>query len=248
MSLIPSPRHSADDLAVWARLERLDRLRVLQGSRRMDRLESTAMGHIREFLETGPAWVGTSWGKDSVVVAHLARRVDPEIPVCWVVTPKWETPECWAVRDAFNEAHPGLYREYSDHELPISVDGGTGLPVALINDAEDWPPVQDFGPRYITGVRSEESASRKSRQRRYGVASKNTCAPITTWRGDDVFAYLCRYDLPIHPAYAMSRGGLLDRRWLRVAPLGGIRGIGMGRRQWERHYYEDIISRLESGE
>lgn len=200
------------------------------------------MGAIASFASDGPLYVGVSWGKDSVAVAHLARRVDPAIPLCWVITPRWETPECWAVRDAFLTAHPGAYREYLDHELPIVVRDG--LPVALVDDSETWPPAADFGRRYVSGVRAEESGARTRRMRAFGVATTNTCAPIGWWTAEDVFGYLHRHGLPVHPAYAMSHGGLIDRRRLRVAPLGDVRGTGMGRRQWEREYYGCEIGEL----
>lgn len=58
----------------------------------------------------------------------------------------------------------------------------------------------------------------------------------------DVFAYLAARDLPVHPAYAMSHGGRLDRRWLRVGSIGGTRALGRGRMEWESAYYGDVIT------
>lgn len=57
----------------------------------------------------------------------------------------------------------------------------------------------------------------------------------------DVFAYLHKHDLPVHPAYAMTMGGFYDRRWLRVSSLGGLRGADRGRAEWEQQYYGDIV-------
>ena len=59
------------------------------------------------------------------------------------------------------------------------------------------------------------------------------------WR----FAYLYRHDLPIHPAYAMSFGGALDRRWIRVSAVGGERGAEKARADWEEYYYPEIVAR-----
>ena len=92
----------------------------------------------------------------------------------------------------------------------------------------------------IYGLRADESSGRRQRARFVGESSANTCAPLTWWSGMDVFAYLAANDLPIHPAYAMSRGGLLDPCRLRVAPIGSVEGTGMGRREWERHYYPEL--------
>lgn len=243
MPLIVTDRHAPEDLEVWARLERLDRLRVLQGRRRMDRMEAAAMEAIRDFFAAGPGYVGTSWGKDSVVVAHLAWRVDPEIPVVWCRLEPYDNPHCVQVRDAFLSVHSGAYHEVTVQGPPL-VDGS--LPTGARRPAFALA-AERFGDRYVSGVRSEESGARKLREMHFGIATDRTCAPITRWTGEDVFAYLCRYELPIHPAYAMTRGGRLERKRLRVASLGGLRGIGVGRREWERHYYGEELARLGIG-
>lgn len=73
-----------------------------------------------------------------------------------------------------------------------------------------------------------------------GLSSLHTCAPIGWWSDTDVFAWLAARDLPVHPAYACSMGGMLERRHLRVAGIGGDRGTGFGRREWERRYYPEM--------
>lgn len=76
-----------------------------------------------------------------------------------------------------------------------------------------------------------------------GTTTRYTCAPLTRWTGDDVFAYLARGDLPVHPTYACTMGGKLDRRRLRVATLGGWRG-GPDRRAHEMLYYSEEMRAL----
>ena len=58
------------------------------------------------------------------------------------------------------------------------------------------------------------------------------------------FAYLAQHDLPVHPVYAMSMGGVIDRSKLRVASLRGRSGTGMGRREWEDLYYPEFMKWL----
>lgn len=137
------------------------------------------------------------------------------------------------MRNAFG----GDVHEYVD---PVELINGS----IVIEDGEDWPPVEDFGPRYVYGLRIDESRARRLRFAQHGISSKNTCAPLSTWTYMDVFAYLLEHGLPIHPAYAQSMGGALSPEWLRVAPLGGLRGVGRGRRAWEWHYYPDEMSAL----
>lgn len=235
MPLIVSPRHSPEDLEHWQRMARLDWLRGQD--RRWPRREAKAMQVIRDFR---PDYCGVSWGKDSVVVAHLCRRVDPGIPLVYMIDGEWENPDCRLVRDAFLADYPGAYFEYvTPPQLQTAPDGRV------------WPIWADFrvakrahGPRYVSGVRAQESRVRRMRAAKYGESSPNTCAPITYWQAEHVFAYLARHGLPIHPVYAMSRGGTLDRDWLRTSPLGGERGTELGRTEHEEHYYHDEMSRL----
>ncbi len=81
----------------------------------------------------------------------------------------------------------------------------------------------------------------------HGISSLRTCAPIGWWTGGDVYAYLHQHGLPVHPAYACTMGGELDRDRVRVASLGGTRGTEFGRRQWEWAYYRDEIAVLFGG-
>ena len=60
----------------------------------------------------------------------------------------------------------------------------------------------------------------------------------------DVMAYLARFNLPVHPAYGMLGSGRYDRERIRVATLGGERGGGAGRREWESEYYGDVLNRI----
>lgn len=78
-------------------------------------------------------------------------------------------------------------------------------------------------------------------QQRWGDASTNAARPIGRWKATEVFAYLHKHNLPVHPAYAMSNGGAHDRRWLRVHALGGVTGADRGRSDWEEAYFGDVI-------
>jgi phosphoadenosine phosphosulfate reductase len=251
--LIRSPRHTAADLAAWERLERYDR--ALATSPRLARLEERAIDVIRAFAAAGPCYAGVSWGKDSVVVAHLVLRADVGIPIAWFPAGRVENPDCALVRDAFLAMHPGIdYREIeaAGDMLPAFapgdelVSGEAGAHVGHDGYQAEFERVSRLlGRRYISGVRAEESGIRKLRMRISGVAGRNTCRPIGWWKGEDVFAYLAKWDLPIHPAYAMSFGGALDRRTLRVSTIGGERGRRFGRREWEARYYPETLAVAE---
>lgn len=229
--LVDSPRLTDEDRAAWAVLARRFRRPAWQ----VDRWTRHAQGAIRRFLASGPAHVGVSWGKDSVTVAHLTRGVSPDVPCCWVRLPGADNPECPAVRDAYLDRWPSNYVEI-DAPPPTYRDGWLVTGARRVGYAA---ADRELGARRILGIRAAESSTRELSAAVHGVATERVCRPILHWPTAEVFAYLLRHDLPIHPAYAMSDGGRLDIERLRVASIGGRRGAGAGRREWERRYYGD---------
>lgn len=175
-------------------------------------------------------------------VAGLIAASGLRIPLVWVrVEPKLN-PDCLLVRDAFLARHPHVeYREIVVH--CARKENGTWDAKGTLERGFERA-AEAFGDRHISGIRSQESAHRKLREARHGVMTERTCAPITRWSGVDVFAYLHRANLPVHPAYACSYGGALERDRIRVAHLGGSRGTGHGRREWEWAYYREEVAAL----
>lgn len=238
--LLESEKHSARDLEEWRRLERYDE--TLAASPALERRTRRAIRVMEDFAKRVDCYVGVSWGKDSVVVAHLAS-LSPALtglPLVWVRVDPISNPDCEAVRDAYLASSRQPY-----HEITTHCTWSDGEWHATGTLEEGFARAKSaFGEAHVSGVRSDESNMRKLRTMRWGESSKNTCAPIARWSGLDVFAYLYKHNLPIHPAYAMSFGGMTPRERLRVASLGGKRGTGMGRRQWEWHYYPEKMHEL----
>jgi len=99
------------------------------------------------------------------------------------------------------------------------------------------------GERHISGVRAQEARVRRLRMITHGESSPNTCAPIGWWDMADVFAYLHKHDLPVHPAYAQTYGGAFSREDIRVDALGGA--TGSNRVEWEGRYYGEEIESIK---
>lgn len=228
--LIRSPRHRPDDLALWRRWEAVDRAR----GRHLARKTSRAVEALRSFAAAGPCYAGTSWGKDSVVVAHLVATTCPEVPLVWIRVEPIANPDCALVRDAFLARWRCRYAEIV-RRCAVDDDGEVHATGTLESGFKE--AASRYGPRHVSGVRADESAQRKLRVMRWGESTEMTCAPIARWTSRDVFAYLAHHDLPVHPAYACLGGGRWDRERIRVASLGGRRGQGHGRAIWEREYY-----------
>lgn len=239
--LIGSLRHRPADHAFWDELFATDVKLV----RKLPPYVARARGALAEFVRGGGCYVGTSWGKDSVVVVHLAREFD--VPVVNLRCVPSRNPDCDLVRDAYLSRFDCEYREelcdygsiYSQH-LPLqSHDVETDK---VWNAA--WRRVNKWRPRHISGVRSEESNVRRIRMMRWGESTKMTCAPIGWWPTWAVFAYLAAHDLPTHPAYGCLGGGRWPRDRIRVAEIGDSHGRGGGRAEWEAEYYSDVLRRI----
>lgn len=235
MALIVVPQHRPEDLAAWERLEREDAAWATLPEFHARIRE--ALMEIRTFADRGPCYVSTSWGKDSVVVAHLAWTLREEeeldIQLAWTRVDPVSNPHCPAVRDAFLSRWPMPYREFRAECL--FDECGHRLP--SVGPREVTPDlIREMGRRWIGGLRGEESGMRARRIER-GLSLRSSCQPIGHWTDRDVFAYLHTHDLPVHPAYAMSFGGSIDRGRLRVGTVGGHHGTGHGRAEWEEAYY-----------
>lgn len=237
--LITSRRHTAQDLSSWDAAARYDQ-------RLGDSVDdSHALEVIKRFASLGPCAATTSWGKDSTVLVDLIGRTGLNIPIVSLVIDGYEMPGTDQVRDMMLERHPHLL--YDELILPPQPNRWWSEETIERSkyDADiGWRLITErYGPRRMTGIRAEESRLRRMVQRRWGDFSDNACRPIGRWTAIEVFAYLHKHGLPVHPAYAMTYGGHLDRRWVRVHALGGVTGADRGRSEWESSYFSDVIAR-----
>lgn len=237
--LIASKRHTADDLALWEELQGTDRMLA---NRKLHQMASQAAVVIRRFAESGGCYAGVSWGKDSVVLAHLIVASQVDVPLAWVKQRPLYNPDCELVRDAFCKRFPSVRYD----EIEVAMTRGKTTWHATGSLESGFAKARErHGGRHLSGIRSQEAGGRAIRQAVFGTTSNNTCAPLTYWKHKHIFAYLAMYDLPVHPVYAMLGGGRWDRDKVRVCSLGGQRGAGIGRAEWEDEYYGDVLARLK---
>lgn len=233
--LVPSQRHRPDDLEAWAIWERADAANAVR--LRPERAADT----ILRFAQGRRGYVGVSWGKDSTVLADICCRAGLDWPLVWVRVEPIANPDCHLVRDRFIAMHPGI--AYDEIEVCCWRDAD-GVHARGTLERGFSQAVARYGPCHISGVRADESGPRKRRMATFGCSTERTCAPLGWWRGEDVYAYLHSQGLPVHPAYACTFGGLLDRARVRVASLTGQRGTGHGRYEWEDAYYHEALQRI----
>lgn len=244
--LIQSGRHSRQDIATWATREQSDAIWSRIDS--YARMQSRSRAAIQSFVareSDGWCYCGVSWGKDSVVAADLVSRYAPGVPIVWVRVDPDYNPDCLLVRDEFLRTHPSMQYE----EVVVTRDPGPYRVHGTLESGMQIAAEKLGATRYISGVRADESAVRKARMRNWGESTLRTCAPIGWWTARDVFAYLHARGLPVHPAYACSMDGMLDRARIRVGPLGGPvgerPGDNWGRVEWERRYYGRRLDEIE---
>lgn len=240
--LMPSPRHTDADLALWAEYEAADLAHAKELCVKVDK----SIDAIKHFAEHGSFYCAASGGKDSMVIADLMMRSHPA-PLVYAKAIPTANPDCAAVFDAFKEVWPSA----DIHTVQVDYRPNRNLPIAeklQLGTRAFLNAFKQFGSRRVTGIRQEESSSRRISAAVHGESTANVCRPILRWSTTDVFAYLAVRKLPVHPAYAMLGGGRWDRNRLRVDELAGMTGDGMGRALWEREYYADILAQMNQSE
>jgi phosphoadenosine phosphosulfate reductase len=228
--LIASPRHTKADLALWRDLEEADIAHATRTELVLRVRE--AANDIRDFART-PCYAGVSWGKDSTVLLDLICQSGVTIPIIWLRYGLATNPECYMVRDSMLRRWPDIdYRE---------IDVGDSETMR-----DDFRPACESAgtDRYLSGIRGDESGTRKMSIRHLGIDTGRTCRPLGWWKAADVFAYLAYNELPVNAVYGMLGGGRWPRQHIRTSSIGGERGSNFGRAEWEREYYGDELRKI----
>ena len=247
MSLIRVPEHRLEDLEAWTAVSAHDL--AWTATTGFVRRVTEAQRELTRWLDEDRApYISVSWGKDSVCLAHLAHLAPTDAELARVTYPHLDNPYSNLVRDAFLARWPFPYREVEvvTATPPVYREPHV-LDQAWFEDV--WTPawgdalaeLADYYDSYATGIRAQESRARRMRLARHGIATDVTCAPLSRWTAQDVWAYLAIHDLPVHPTYAMAYAGSLDRDWLRVDFLS----LPVGQQGDRAQHEEDYLWRQE---
>lgn len=243
--LINSPRLTKADIDQWNASLEIDarhcdtpgyHYRIQQAKRSIKAFVSSR--------QDGRYYAGLSFGKDSLVMCHLMREAAPHMPIINIRNLENFNPDSLAVESALISgvlAHDYSVITYDYRNADESYYDSAGNPVKWHGILRELKA--QLGA-HITGIRADESAKRNRRVRIFGLETEYSFAPLAYLTVHDVFAYLYENDLPVHPVYAMTGGGRWDKYRLRVAAIGNPEGRGVGRLQWEREYYGDILARM----
>ena len=182
--------------------------------------------------------VACSFGKDSMVVVHLAISIKPDIPIFTIMTP-YKPKETFEYKDkmiklwnlniteyrAKKDVPHGLWKTLPDECCKILKVEPTK---EAVKDLDAW----------ITGLRSTEGRTRTEYQEwelKGGLMKVN---PILYWTEGDVWRYIAIHEIPVHPWYAEGYRSIgcepctviggdneRDGRWAGTSKCGGECGI-----------------------
>lgn len=226
--LIITDRHTSADLECWADYEEMDAL-ISVPRWKIEQSKRVMAGWL---VSHADAVAMTSWGKDSGVMLHLLAMMGATMPVVHVATDH-ANPDADLVRDAFLAQWPFDY-----HEPTYVYDE------VAKNDGHWKDAARRFGQHRITGIRKDEAGIRELVYARWGFSSENSCRPLSLWTGEEIFAYSYQQGIPLSPVYGYLGGGRWPRPMIRMHSLAGKSGDGIGRTEWEREYYPDMLARI----
>jgi len=245
--LIQSDRITKEDYEIWKEYEEIDQINSLSSN--LNKKIEKSQIEIKKFIQKGNCYLGVSWGKDSVVTADIILRSGINIPIVHLYCIPSHNFECDKVRNYFLKIYPNCnYKEIIVDYSNIYSSNFCSTDQDKLTDIEFYKGFKEaeklFGINHISGVRGQESNIRTLKMKRWGMTTENTCTPIGYWNDMDVFAYLYKYNLPVHPNYGMLGNGRWKRERIRVAEIGDIHGNGGGRVEWEQEYYSDILAKI----
>ena len=182
--------------------------------------------------------VGCSFGKDSVVLVHLALQVKPDIPIFSVMTP-YKPQETLDYKDKLTKLWNLNIKTYmSAEEVPEGMWNEDPDKCCQILKVEPTKEALKDYDAWIAGLRNTEGRTRKDYQvweEKGGLMKVN---PILYWTEADVWRYMAVNAIPVHPWYALGYrsigcapcsniGGELERdgRWKGTSKCGGECGI-----------------------
>lgn len=155
-----------------------------------------ALNDIKMMLQISPnSYVTLSWGKQSIIVAHMVFSISSEIPCVHWSNPNSEMfANFAATRDKFLGRWPLNYIEYPEGDTDLRGNGKRYM--------------QKHGLTGVfIGLAAEESKGRKytlkdgkETIRRYKNGTWR-CCPLAAWKTHDLAAYIASYDLPLLSPY-----------------------------------------------
>jgi len=185
--------------------------------------------------------VANSLGKDSSVVWHLARRVNPRIRG-FIVTTRFKPVETQQFMAQETARHPGLRIFRNEQEIPERLhETDPDRCCDILKVQPTRRAIEEMNVRcWVTGLRCTEGRTRTDfreiEERDQGLIKLN---PILIWYEREVWQYLALHQVDVNPLYARGYRSLgcwpctkiaqgADERagrWIGTSKCGGECGI-----------------------
>ena len=244
--------------------------RHLAGLRRTTHNTTELIDRIATHLDDHDGYVAFSGGKDSLVVLHLARQADPNVPVCFYDS-GLEYPETLTyiadLADAWNlnlETIPAprptleilvANGTWSHHRTvssnPSLFNNNIAIPAARAHERH--------GNGQLWGLRRQESASRRVM---FAMALRQdpsggichlkdgtvTFSPVWNFTDQDIWGHITRNKLPANPVYDKLIALGAPPAAVRVSNLVDATQLENGRLVWLKRgwpsLYQSIVDAL----
>ena len=182
--------------------------------------------------------VASSFGKDSIVIVHLAIAIKPDIPIFTIMTP-YKPKETFEYMNKITELWNLNLTEYrATEEVPNDLWKTDPDECCRIFKVEPTKQAVAELDAWISGLRSSEGRTRTDYKEWEQKGSLMKVNPILAWTEADVWRYTAVNQIPVHPWYAegyrsigcapcSSPGGEFERdgRWKGTSKCGGECGI-----------------------
>jgi len=185
--------------------------------------------------------VANSLGKDSCVVWHLAKRVDPDIRG-FIITTRFKPAETKQFMREMVEWYPDLRVFHNDVDIAeklYKTDPDKCCELLKVRPTRRAVEEMNVGC-WVTGLRCTEGRTRTDfdeiEERDKGLVKLN---PILLWKEREIWQYLALHQVPVNPLYAegyrslgcepctniVSGGDERAGRWIGTSKCGGECGI-----------------------
>jgi phosphoadenosine phosphosulfate reductase len=184
--------------------------------------------------------VACSFGKDSMVVVHLALQIKPDIRIFTIMTP-FKPKETFEYKDKMIQYYNLNIVEYmSEEQVDQNLPKDNPDECCRILKVEPTKKAVKKLRAWICGLRNTEGRTRKNYKEIEEKSGLTKINPILNWTELDIWRYLAFNNIPVHPFYAKGYRSLgcepctsiisddaLERegRWIGTSKCGGECGI-----------------------
>lgn len=182
----------------------------------MTTLENQALAFIRRGLDKyGKNKVAalSSFGKDSIVLLHLVKQVEPTLPIIWIKPPflPKETIELtesltkeWNLNLMVAESDKMRDKKFMENIVlnPDLPKTNPELCCQIFKVAPAMNIVKRLNLKaWFSGLRATESDERSYFTPEYVQGNFTKLHPILDWTEADIWGYIATHNLPVHPYY-----------------------------------------------